>query len=251
MEPTTFFPGTNRRVILGSPTKQVTSGRICIPVRMPLTGESVVGMPHWVAEAYDAVSKFAREMSPEIEGMSDIALAFANDGGSKTPGELFENPNAKAPNSELKNFSILRVGDPDGDPEVELQFKVYMPFARDLWRWVGEMGGKEVYMAFPSTLGKSVAIVSPDDQPKLPMDEAPTTAETEALASDTKPEESPEYEDQVRESMGVPKNNPQGTRLVSVKTPRSGKSGPKDLAAYHANEASKEAKPGRRGAPVN
>lgn len=166
----TFFPGSNRRVILGSPTKHITSNRICIPIRMPLTGESVVGMPGWVAEAFYAVSKFAKEMSPEVSQVSDISLAFANEGKQKTTGELFENPNAKAPNSEMKNFTVLRVGDPDGDPEVELQFKAYMPFARELWRWVGEMGGKEVYMAFPSTTGKAVSIVKADDQAKLPIE---------------------------------------------------------------------------------
>lgn len=254
MEPTTFFPGASRRVILGSPTKQVTSNRIMVPVRMPLTGESVTGMPSWLGEAYTAATNFAREMCPEIENVSDIALAFANDGSSKTTGELFDNPNAKAPNSEMKNFAVLRVGDPDGDPEVELHFKVYMPFARDLWRWVGEMGGKEVFMAFPSTLGKAVSIVKPDNQASLPMDDAPNEAEKEALAGDSKPEDdpgSPAFEDQVRKSMGAPKTNPQRTRLESVKPPRGGKSGPKELAAYHAGQGDKAAKPGRRSPAVN
>lgn len=101
----TFFPGSNRQVILGSPTLQTTSRRICVPIRMLLSGQPVVGMPDWLSEAYGAVSKFAREMCPEIEQVADLTLAFAN-GDNKTIGELFEKPSAKAPGCELKNFKV-------------------------------------------------------------------------------------------------------------------------------------------------
>jgi|GEM_PF-2866979 len=244
----TFFPGANRRVILGSPTLQTTSRRVCLPIRMPLTGESVVGMPDWLGEAYTAVSKFAREMSPEIEQVADLTLAFVNEKSSKTTGELFEHPSAKAPSCELKAFKVERVGDPNEDPEVELHFKAYIPFSRDIWRWVGEMGGKEVFMAFPSTLGKAVAVSKPDDQPKL-IETAPDAEEAAILSKDTKPEAdptTPEFERQVAASFGAKARGPRmvgdtppGSRKKDEHRPR--KTG-KELAEYHAEQTAKEAR---------
>lgn len=248
MEAATFFQGTHHRVILGSPTKQVTSGRVCVPIRMPLDGESFTGMPEWVASAYQAVSRYLTHADPEVQQVAGLLLAFSD---NKPKDELFEHPSAKASGAEIKNFTVLRVGDPDGDPEIELQFKAYIPYERRFWAWIGEMGGKEVYMAFPASVGQTVSVVKPDDQAKLPIDEAPSAAETEALAGDSKPEEADpaKFEDQVRASMGVPKNNPQRTRLESVR-PRNGKSGPKELAAYHANQTAADKAPKARRAPV-
>jgi hypothetical protein len=40
MQQETFFPSANRRVTLGSPTKQCSNGRIVFAVQMPLTGAS-------------------------------------------------------------------------------------------------------------------------------------------------------------------------------------------------------------------
>jgi hypothetical protein len=148
-----FFPGSNRRVIIGSPTKQSTTGRICVPIRMPLTGESLVAAPDWVGECYEAVSQFASDMTPEIEQIADITVAFAND---KPKGQLFADPSAKVPSAELKGFSVQRCGE-DDQPDVELVFKLYANFSRDFWTWLGEMAGKEVYMAFPKSLGAGMA----------------------------------------------------------------------------------------------
>lgn len=242
MEQATFFEGTHHRVILGSPTKQVTSGRVCVPIRMPLDGESFSGMPEWVASAYQAVSRYLTHADPEVQQVAGLLLAFSD---NKPKDELFTHPSAKASGAEIKNFTVLRVGDPDGDPEIELQFKAYIPYERRFWAWIGEMGGKEVYMAFPASVGQTISVIKPDDQAKLPIDEEPSAAEKEALTGDTKPEDSPEFEEQVRKSMGGPKNNPQRTRLESVR-PSRGKSGPKELAAYHANQADKAPKAGSR-----
>lgn len=170
----TFSSETNHRVLLGSPTKQITSNRILIPIRMPLTGESLSKLPDWVGEAYEAVSKYLSEASPEVQQVADLQLAFSND---KPEGELFAHPSAKASSAELKSFSVTRVEDPDDDPVVELQFKVYVPFARDFWRWIGEMAGKEVYMAFPKSLAngaKPAQSGSLLDDAKEEIPEAPT-----------------------------------------------------------------------------
>ena len=192
-----FFPGSNRRVILGSPTLQTTSRRICIPIRMPLTGESFVGVPDWVSEAFDAVSKYLSEASPNVQQIADLMLAFHND---SPKDELFAPPSAKAPGCELKAFAVARVENPDDDPEVELQFKAYIPFTRDIWQWIGEMAGHEVFMAFPSSMSGKVKTTS-----------KPTSAEADTLKGDTNP----------------PADAPAKSK--------SKKSGPKELAAYHAS----------------
>lgn len=108
-----------------------------------------------------------------------------------------------------------RVGDPDGDPEVELQFKAYVPFTREFWRWIGETSGQEVHMAFPSSLGKAVTTVAPAQQASLIEDE-PSAAEEEAFSGDDDEED-----------------------LVAAGASR--KSGPKDLAKFHEAELEKSA----------
>ena len=120
-----IFSGADQRVILGSPTLQATNRRIALPIRMPLTGETFGAMPDWVGTAYQAVSRYLTEASPEVQQIAGLTLAFYNE---KREGEMFSGPSAKAPGCELKAFSVTRVGDPDGEPEVELQFKAYIPY---------------------------------------------------------------------------------------------------------------------------
>lgn len=228
----TFFAGSNRKVILGSPTLQSTSRRICIPLRMPLTGESFVGMPDWVSEAFEAVSKYLTEASPQIQQVADLMLAFHNDAPKD---ELFAPPSAKAPGCELKAFSVSRVDDPDDDPTVELQFKAYIPFTRDIWSWIGEMVGHEVYMAFPSSLGKTAGTVTIEkpaayDDPEMEAERVEALKpehDAEFEPNDDMPdaptvgdEFGPEYEDQVRQSMGAPEPFGDKPRLVDARPGR-------------------------------
>lgn len=112
METSTFFPNSARRVIIGSPTKQSTTGRICVPIRMPLTGESLKSAPEWSDTAFTAVSQYLSEATPEVEQIADITLAFMN---SKPEGKLFDDPSAKVPSAELRGFTMVRAGEAE-DP---------------------------------------------------------------------------------------------------------------------------------------
>jgi hypothetical protein len=251
MDQTTFFPGATRRVVLGSPTLQTSNRRICIPIAMPLSDEPVVGMPDWVGEAYTAVTQHFSHVDPEIEQLVDLTLHFSND---KPKGELFAPPDAKVPGAELRKFEVLRVGEPES-PDVELHFKAYTPFTRDFWKWIGEMAGKEVYMNFPSSLGKNVAVMPANGNL---LDQEPTEAETKAFAGDTKPAEaetpapgSPEYEKQVARSLGADKATSK-PRMERVQTPHRGKkSGPAELKAFHAKQTAAPRKNGRGLTTVN
>ena len=228
METQTFFPSANRRVIIGSPTKQSTTGRICVPIRMPLTGESLASAPDWIGTAYEAVSQYLSEATPEVEQIADITVAFQND---KPKGRLFADPSARVPSAELKAFCVQRCGE-DENPDVELTFKLYANFSRDFWAWLGEMAGKEVYMAFPKSLGEGVTVHPPAGKQESLIDETkPSKAETEALKGDTKPEDTPgtpEFESATRAAI-TGKGKPQ-TKA------KNGKSGPKDLAAFHQTQ---------------
>lgn len=214
----TFFPGTNRRVVLGSPTKQASNGRIVIGIRMPLSGESLIGMPDWVGEAYEAVSKFLAEASPEVQQVADLTLAFAND---RPSGELFAHPSVKVPGAELKNFTVVRAGEAE-DPDVELTFKAFTPFTRDFWTWVGEMAGKEVYMHFPSSMVKPVAVKATDQQGELIPAEQSVANVQEFFVAPEAPTEGPgseQFEQEVRESMGAPEPLSEAPRLVRTDQP--------------------------------
>lgn len=225
-----FFPGTHRRITIGSPTKQCSNGRIVFPIQMPLSGESFVGMPDWIGAGFRAVTDSFTEVEPEVQQVSDLVLAFNND---KPKGELFAPPSAKVPGSELKGFKITRVGDPE-NPEIELQFKAFAPFTRDFWAWIGEMAGKEVFMAFPSSLsGRVVAMPGPT----LPLGEDSAAGGASSAAEDKsepKPDSptlteqlGPEFESQVAESLGTPA----GKAKAAAKAGK--KNGPADLRAHH------------------
>jgi hypothetical protein len=265
METTTFFPGANRRVILGSPTLLIGSNKtrkLRLPIHMPLTGEKLVGMPDWLGDAYAAVSKSFTEVAPPIQQIADVVLHFSNDAPK---GELFEPPQAKAPGSELRKFTVVRVGDGE-NPTVELQFTAYIPFSRDFWRWIGEMAGEEVHLAFPSSIGGTVAVKAQTEPLPDPGamnddgfgngddDDEDSDPELTAIATGEMPEPptleeelGPEFEDQVRQSMGAPEPFSNKPRLVDARPAQRKKSGPAELKAYHEKQSAIESK-AKRGA---
>lgn len=166
MESTSFFPGAVRGVILGPPSMLLganKSRRIRIAVKMPLTGPNILGMPDWLGEALTAVSKHFTEVDPQLKELIDVSISFSD---KEPKEELFENPSAKAPSSELRGFKVLRVGESE-NPDVELQFMLYCSFARPFWVWAGEKAGEQVHMFFPATkTGIHVAA------PALPLEQS-------------------------------------------------------------------------------
>ena len=128
---------------------------------MPLSGESVIAMPDWVGTAFEAVSKYLNEATPEVEQISrTLTVAFLN---SKPKNDtLFENSERADPRSRAPRFlrhrSVRR--HEAEDPDVELTFKRrYAPFSRDFWKWLGEMASAEVYMQ------RSCAVTRPGASP--------------------------------------------------------------------------------------
>lgn len=218
----TFFPGAGRRITVGSPTLLVGKNKtrkIRLPITMPLTGESFTSMPDWIGEAFEAVSNFASEMTPDVQEIPDIAITFKAP-TKEANGALFETEVAKIAQGELKKFNVCRSGESE-NPDVDLKFVVYAPFARELWRWLGEMAGEEVKMHFPS--GKpAVDVAQPDQQGELIPAEQSVANVQEFFVAPEAPTEGPgseQFEQEVRESMGAPEPLSEAPRLVRTDQP--------------------------------
>jgi hypothetical protein len=217
-----------RAVVLGSVTKQHSNGRIVISMRMPLNGDSLGTVPDWVARGYEAVAKQFTEVDPEIQAMEDLAIAFTAD---NQPGELFSKRAVKIASASLRSFKIKRVGKPD-EPEVELQFKLYLAFARQFWAWAGEMAGEEVYMTFPAgepdegpvaetaQLPLEAAAETEDEDEEIPLNVPPLTARS-----------TPTLEQATGESEPAPDAGPKSKKKQGGK-----KSGPTNLRELRAKE---------------
>lgn len=225
-----FFPGSIRRVTLGPPAMLIGANKsraIKVLVKMPLSGQNMQGMPEWLGEAYTSVSKHCLKLSPEVQALSDVSVAFVSE--EKANGELFDKPTVQVPSSQIKKIEVVRAGDAD-EPDIELHFALYASFSRDLWRWTGEMAGNEVKMAFASsTPAGSITVMSPTQTSLMDaVDDEEEDLEPEAweratlqsdVPDDPKMEEDfgPEYEKQVRASLGAPEPFSGKPRLVDAR----------------------------------
>ena len=216
-------------VILGSVTKQHSNGRIVVQMRMPLNAEALGTMPDWAARGYEDVSKKYTDVDPEVQEMSDLAIAFTSE---NKPGELFSKRAMKVSSASLKGFKITRVGKPDA-PEVELQFKLYLSFARAFWAWVGEMAGEEVYMTFPTGVSARQPTL---DEPQLPLQAAEDDgAPDDPAEADAAPAAQPAAAGDTAEQPGR-QRRPTPTTSRKSHAPPGKKSGPKDLQRWHEKQ---------------
>jgi hypothetical protein len=237
MSTSTFFSTDNRhnerliRILsVGSlvskpPTKEK---RISIKVRMPLStggvGTGIMGAPEFVESGYIYVAKHGDTVTSDMEfkGYS-LELSLEN---------LFGD-SIKSPNCIMRGFEIAEFGNEE-TPDVVLSFTIRLPFSSKNWNGLGQFVGEDVWAKFiPGEAG--TAFVESEDgtllddgeneQDDLDPDNEMETGEGDDPELD-KPEEL-EYED--------------GPTLVK------GKSGPKDLAAFHEGQVEAEAKrgPGR------
>jgi len=223
MKPNELLATALQRVILGSVTKQSSNGRIVVQMRMPLTGESLDTLPNWVARAYEDVSKKYSDVEPEVQEMSDLAIAFSND---KKTGELFAKRAVKIASARLAGFKVTRVGKPD-NPDVELQFKLYLSFAREFWAWAGEMSGDEVYMTFPAGSPEEARAAETGDLPLEAAADEPGAPETAVPATPSLQEATGEAEP--AKDTGPAKEGKPGKKAKP-------KGGPGNLREFHQKE---------------
>lgn len=171
MEATLFFPKTVHReirirsfaMLVGKAPEK--SKRLKLLLSMPLSGRTAVGMPGWLADAWEFVEKTKDNVSQHTQfGAVDLQLSADS---------MFAKP-AKAPKSQLNKFAVVSVGDKE-EPDTELQFVAYAPFSRALLEWCGQFAGDEIFASF-DLVGGTDAAATP-----APKDDAPSADEQELL----------------------------------------------------------------------
>jgi hypothetical protein len=166
--------GQERRVILAGATLLVNGAkekRVKIRCRMELNGKAarLSQMPDWIVEAMTFVAKNeGMSVNDPIE-LNGYDIRFSDD-------TLFEKGSVMGPRCKMKSFSVYEAGAED-DKVVEMGFVISAPFSRNLWSWVGQFGGEEVWLKFEEA-------VQPKEPPHLQLTAAPENKD-----SDEDPEE--------------------------------------------------------------
>lgn len=182
-----------------SPTKEK---RIRVKARMVLSVDSNIGAPEWITSAHVFVAREHTRVVPKIEFRGyDIQLSDEN---------LFGPKNLKANKVLLRSFEVDEFGESE-NPDVALNFTLYIPFGSRMWNWLGQYGGDEVWCSFT---------------PGVDAFSGKEADGAEEAEDDAAPDEEPE---------------PKAKQ----------KSGPKQLEAFHQAEVAKDGKKTKGKAAVN
>lgn len=136
--------GNQRKITINSAHllvgKAPTKGkRIKLNVTMGVSTQKHTGAPEWVTNAFEFVAKNHDEVTPNVDFKGyDIGFSVDN---------LFGEKAVNAPRCQMRGFVVTEQGDAE-TPDVVLKFIVYAPFATDLWNWLGQMAGEEVWSVF-------------------------------------------------------------------------------------------------------
>jgi hypothetical protein len=237
----TFFSTENRhnersiRILsVGSlvskpPTKEK---RISIKVRMPLstggTGTGTMGAPTWLDEAYRYVASHGGDkITPDIE-FKGYSIDFSVE-------NLFGD-DIKSADCIMRGFEIAEFGNEE-TPDVVLSFTLRMPFSGKKWNWLGQFVGEDVWAKFiPGDAG--TAFVESEDGTLLDdgenEDSDPLTSPILSF-NDSKDEDG--VDDSELDELDIPEE--------LVYDEPHGKSGPKNLIAFHEKAVEAEEKRGR------
>ena len=207
------------------PTKEK---RISIKVRMPLstggTGTGTMGAPEWLDRSYIFVSQNHSTISDDIE-FKGYALEFSSE-------NLFGEP-ILAGDSIMRGFEITEMGNEE-TPDVVLSFTIRIPFSCKRWEWLGNFVGEDVWVKFTPGEAGTVRVETEQDGTLLDdgendedEDDEPQTIEGEV--------DDPDEDEEA--TVDAPDGDPRLSLVAS-----GGKSGPKNLKAFHEKELEKDAK---------
>jgi hypothetical protein len=181
---------------------------------MKLSDTVNMGAPPWLDSAFLYVSQHGDTVTPDLE-FKGYTIEFSTE-------NLF-GEDIKATDAIMRAFEICQVGKEE-HPDVVLNFVVRVPYTKKRWEWLGEFQGDEVWMRFtPGVVG-------------LPEKEDDGTLLDDG-ENDLDPDNETEGDDPVLDA----------PIEIEYEEPKGKKSGPKDLAAFHANEVAKEEAKGPRG----
>lgn len=163
--------GNQRKIVLKSATllpgkANSKQKRIKMKFTMALSSQKPTGMPDWLVDAFEFVSKSHDTVTPEIK-LSGFDVEFSAE-------NLFGDKAVAAPRSEMRGFIIYEAG--GETPEVLLAFTMYSPFSDRLCRWAGQMLGDEFYGKFDQVVpvegdDEGPYLLTPEEQPEEESEE--------------------------------------------------------------------------------
>lgn len=140
--------GNHRKVVVNNATLLIGKAptkakRIKMKITMGLSTQKLSGTPEWIAAAHEFVAKHHDPVSPvaEFKGM-DISFATEN---------LFNAGVSQAVKCQLRSFQIKEMGDSE-EPDVVMTFAIYAPFSTDLWDYLGQMAGDDIWAKFEQSI---------------------------------------------------------------------------------------------------
>ena len=196
------------------PTKEK---RISLKVRMPLSGTINMGAPEWLDNIFIFVSKNHDMVTPDIE-FKGYSIGFNAD-------NLFGAEGFNGQECTMKGFQIFECGDSE-NPDVVMEFSIRMPFLSKRWDWLGQYVGDDVWAKF-----------TPAEAGTAQVD----TEEDGTLLDDGENDDEPDL-DQDNEFEAGTGEDAEETENEDEPT---GKSGPKNLVAFHTGVVEQEQKRGR------
>lgn len=171
--------GNHRKVVVNNATLLIGKAptkakRIKMKITMGLSTQKTSGTPEWISAAHDFVAKHHDPVSPvaEFKGM-DISFATEN---------LFNAGVSQAVKCQMRSFEIKEMGDSE-EPDVVMTFAIYAPFSTNLWDYLGQMAGDDIWAKFEQSI----------------PDEEEGEDELELTTEDDDSEESEDSEDEVIE----------------------------------------------------
>ena len=209
--------------------------RISIKCQMKLSDTVNMGSPEWLDSDYLYVSKNGGTLSRDIE-YNGYSIEFSVE-------NLF-GEDIKASDAIMRAFEVCEVGKEE-HPDVVLNFVVRISYTKRRWEWLGEFQGDEVWMRFtPGIVGlpekEEDGTLLDDGENDEDDGVDPSTA-----ASDQLDEEDDLDPDNETEGFDPELDKPEELEYESGPALVKGKSGPKDLAAFHEQVVEGEVKRGR------
>jgi len=186
-----------------------------------------MGAPEWIDSAFVYCGTHHDKISPKIT-FSGYSFHFSVD-------NLF-GKDVQANNGQMRKFEISEQGNEEA-PDVVCEFAMRLPFSEALWSWFGAFAGERVWVKFvPGVPGEAEG--SDDDGPDIEDEDDDEESDEEGEDVPTSGEE-----DETEEDSDL--DTPEELVYEDGPTLVKGKSGPKDLAAFHEGQVEAEAKRGR------
>jgi hypothetical protein len=148
----TFFPGSRKQLRVQNIqllTDKAGVNRIHLRLLMSLADNKLVGIPSWVAEAYDHMAE---------EESQEVSTKFAVDLDEMTmyihTTEDIDRHALTAFSVKLKNFKLTREKTDEEDeelPDLALCFEAYLPDNRAAWHFFYDYGKKYIFVRFDTT----------------------------------------------------------------------------------------------------